>query len=140
MTTAASPLHELRADIDTWAEPIEPREALVAAESMMQRLAAEHAAALDAAYRERNHLAAWLAALHLSFLAPAETGTPPPRITCGPHPHDIADAFRFPVVSGILKLCRSLPGSVLRCDLAKRDDYGEHATIFRSSISSDPGG
>ncbi|MFK0106401.1 hypothetical protein [Streptomyces sp. NPDC091217] len=61
MTTAASPLQELRADMDTCAEPIEPGEVL----------AADHAAALDAAFRERNHLTAWLAVLHPSVLAPA---------------------------------------------------------------------
>lgn len=59
----ASPLDEWRADM--------PREVLDAAESMVRRLADEHTAALSAVYRERNHLAAWLAALHPSVLAPA---------------------------------------------------------------------
>jgi hypothetical protein len=44
---------------------------LDAAQSMVRRPADEHAAALGAVIRERNHLAAWLAALHPSVLAPA---------------------------------------------------------------------
>jgi hypothetical protein len=49
----------------------EDRDALDAAEPTVQRLVGEHAEALAAAYRERNHLAAWLAALHPSVIAPA---------------------------------------------------------------------
>ncbi|MET7889957.1 hypothetical protein [Streptomyces mirabilis] len=51
--------------------PVQPREVLGAAELMMQRLADEHTAALSGVLRERNHLAAWLAALHPSVLAAA---------------------------------------------------------------------
>ncbi|MER5917016.1 hypothetical protein ABT124_43375 [Streptomyces sp. NPDC001982] len=59
----ASPPHDLRADT--------PREVLDAAETTVGRPADEHTAALGAVYRERNHLAAWLVALHPSVLAPA---------------------------------------------------------------------
>ncbi|MFF4504800.1 hypothetical protein [Streptomyces sp. NPDC001401] len=58
-------------DTDTWGAPIQPHEVLDAAESMGRRLVEEHEAAMNAALRERNHLAAWLAALHPSVLAPA---------------------------------------------------------------------
>ncbi|MCX4858378.1 hypothetical protein [Streptomyces canus] len=68
---SASPLDELRADMDTSGAPIQQHDVLDAAESMVGRLAEEHRAALNAALRERNHLAAWLAALHPSVLAPA---------------------------------------------------------------------
>ncbi|WP_324787066.1 hypothetical protein [Streptomyces sp. H51] len=57
------PLDELRADT--------PCEVLHAAAPLARRLADEPAEALTAARRERNHLAAWLAALHPSVLAPA---------------------------------------------------------------------
>ncbi|MER6984446.1 hypothetical protein [Streptomyces carpinensis] len=69
MTTAASP----RTDMDTWAEPIKPGEVLIAAESMVQRLVAQHTATLDAAYRERRRArsrrtssdaSSWPATLH----------------------------------------------------------------------------
>ncbi|MFB7443093.1 hypothetical protein ACFC01_33140 [Streptomyces mirabilis] len=68
---SASPLDELRAGMDTWGAPVQPREVLGAAEPMMRRLADEHTATLSGILRERNHLAAWLAALHPSVLAAA---------------------------------------------------------------------
>ncbi len=68
---SAFPPDELRAAMDTWGAPIQPHEVLDAAESMVRRLVEEHEAALGGALRQRNHLAAWLAALHPSVLAPA---------------------------------------------------------------------
>ncbi|MCT9003577.1 hypothetical protein [Streptomyces rhizosphaerihabitans] len=66
-----SPLDERRADMDARGRPVQPREVLGLAESMMRRLAEEHEAALGSVLRERNHLAAWLAAFHPSVLAAA---------------------------------------------------------------------
>ncbi|MGW0952806.1 hypothetical protein [Streptomyces sp. NPDC002545] len=48
-----------------------PPQVFDAAEPSVQRLVEEHEKAVTTALRERNHLAAWLAALHTSVLAPA---------------------------------------------------------------------
>lgn len=69
--TVPGPLAELRADMDTWGAPIDPWDVLNSAETYTERMLAEHAAAVNAAYTERAHLVAWLAALHPSVIAPA---------------------------------------------------------------------
>ncbi|MFF3378179.1 hypothetical protein ACFYXF_35150 [Streptomyces sp. NPDC002680] len=69
---STSPFEELRADDKgTGGIPVEPHEVLGVAQPIMRRQAEEREQALGGVLRERNHLAAWLAALHPSVLSAA---------------------------------------------------------------------
>lgn len=69
---SASPFEELRASMDTRGISVEPRQTLGVAKPMMvRRPAEEREKTLSGVLRERNHLVAWLAALHPSVLAAA---------------------------------------------------------------------